>query len=61
MEIKTKKKWPSKTGTRYEKNIRMTFAEGAKLDEVIAQYGCANLSQLCKKIVRDELELTVKG
>ena len=61
MENEVKKKWPSKTGTRYEKVVRMTFSEGDNLDKILAQYDCKNISQLCKKIVRDELELKVKG
>mgnify|MGYP003397315357 FL=1 len=37
--------------------VTLTKPEGATLDKIISDNGCANLSQLCKKIVHDELTL----
>ena len=60
-ETKPKKKWPDKHKKRYEKLLILTTAEGVQLLEVLAQYNCANISQLCKRIVRGELELKLKS
>ena len=60
METQPKKKWPKKYGTRYEKVLILTISEGAQLESMLPQYSCANISQLCKRIVRGELEIRPK-
>ena len=60
LETQAKKKWPKKYGTRYEKTVTMTLQEGALFEALLPQYDCENVSQLCKKIVRSEVELKLK-
>ena len=60
METQPKKKWPDKHKKRYEKLLVLTSAEGAQLLELLPQYSYANISQLCKRIVRGEIELKLK-
>ncbi|MEG0395773.1 MAG: hypothetical protein RR576_03365 [Oscillospiraceae bacterium] len=38
-------------------NVVLTKPEGEMLDKIISDNGCANLSQLCKKIVKGEVSL----
>ncbi|MEG1926942.1 MAG: hypothetical protein RR415_14495, partial [Ruthenibacterium sp.] len=35
--------------------VTLTKPEGEMLDKIISDNGCANLSQLCKKIVKGEV------
>ena len=58
--METKKKWSSKERFKWHKGVVLTLAEGAQMESVLAQYSCANISQLCKRIVRGELELKPK-
>ncbi|MEG2659918.1 MAG: hypothetical protein RR978_04285 [Oscillospiraceae bacterium] len=37
--------------------VTLTKPEGEMLDKIISDNGCANLSQLCKKIVKGEVAL----
>ena len=60
LETQPKKKWPDKKGTRYEAAVRLTLPEGVAFSQVLRQHNCANISQLCKRIVRVEIELKSK-
>ena len=60
METQPKKKWPKVDAYKYRKIATLTKPEGAKFDRILARNGCANISQLCKRIVRGELELKPK-
>ncbi|MEG1447048.1 MAG: hypothetical protein RSC58_07245 [Ruthenibacterium sp.] len=42
---------------QYKKMVTLTKPEGEMLDKIISDNGCANLSQLCKKIVKGEVSL----
>ncbi len=35
----------------------LTVKEGAAMEELYTQFGCANVSQFCKKIVHGEIEI----
>lgn len=41
----------------YQAKISLTIPEGEILKQIIADHGCKNLSQLCKKIVKGEISL----
>lgn len=38
-------------------HIVLTLKEGEIFDKILSDYGCANASQLVKKICRNELEI----
>lgn len=58
--METKKKWPQVGKYKWSHNVVLTRHEGEILDAIIAQHNCANISQLCKRIVRGELEIKPK-
>ena len=58
--METKKKWPRVAKYKWQKMVTLTIPEGEILDAIITKYSCANISQLCKRIVRGELELKPK-
>lgn len=41
----------------YKKAITLTFEEGEKLEKILKDNCCENVSQLCKKIANGELEV----
>lgn len=46
----------------WHKSAILTPSEGAALEEIIAANGCANVSQLLKKIVRNEaITISIQG
>ncbi|MEG0486223.1 MAG: hypothetical protein RR576_12330 [Oscillospiraceae bacterium] len=52
-----KRDYKKESGYMYKKAITLTKPEGIQLDKIISDNGCANLSQLCKKIVKGEVTL----
>jgi len=58
--METKKKWPSKERFKWRQAAILTLQEGAQLESILVRNNCANISQLCKRIVRGELELKPK-
>lgn len=57
-EIIIKTRWPDTKKYSWHKQVTLTKPEGATLELLLTQHSCANVSQLCKKIVRGELLLT---
>jgi hypothetical protein len=60
MEDRPKKKWQDKRPYKWTAHIVLTKPDGEIFDAIIAQYECVNASQLCKRIVRGELEIKPK-
>lgn len=58
--MEMQKKWPNKEGFKWRQATVLTLQEGKKLEIILAQHNCVNISQLCKRIVRGELELKLK-
>lgn len=50
-------KWPDKYKYRWQRTVTLTKPEGEVMEQIITQHDCANVSQLCKKIVHEELLL----
>jgi|GEM_PF-2041267 hypothetical protein len=51
------KKWPDVGKYKWQRMASLTVKEGAALEELYTQFGCANVSQFCKKIVHGEIEI----
>lgn len=49
--------WSRNMSYKWRKQITLTKPEGAAMEKIISQHDCANISQLCKKIVHEELLL----
>jgi len=60
-EEKPKKKWQDVSKYKWKRDIVLTRPDGEIFDAILAQYECTNASQLCKRIVRGELELKLKS
>ena len=59
--METQKSWPNKERFKWRQAAVLTLQEGSKMEAILAQYSCANISQLCKRIVRGEIELKLKN
>ena len=42
---------------KWRSNTILTMKEGYMFEDIMAKYGCANVSQFCKKIVHGEIPL----
>lgn len=51
------KKWPDVGKYKWQRMASLTVKEGAAMEELYTQFGCANVSQFCKKIVHGEIEI----
>lgn len=51
------KKWPDVGKYKWKRMATLTVKEGAAMEELYTQFGCANVSQFCKKIVHGEIEI----
>ena len=51
------KKWPDVGKYKWQRMASLTVKEGAAMEELYTQFGCANVSQLFKKIVHGEIEI----
>lgn len=51
------KKWPDVGKYKWKRMAILTVKEGAAMEELYTQFGCANVSQFCKKIVHGEIEI----
>ena len=54
---KPKNNWANTDAYKWRKNLTLTPKEGAAMEELYTQFGCANVSQFCKKIVHGEIEI----
>jgi len=51
------KKWPDVGKYKWQRMASLTVKEGAAMEKLYTQFGCANVSQFCKKIVHGEIEI----
>lgn len=51
------KKWPDVGKYKWKRMATLTVKEGAVMEELYTQFGCANVSQFCKKIIHGEIEI----
>lgn len=51
------KKWQDVRKYKWQQTTTLTTVEGAAMEELYTQFGCANVSQFCKKIVHGEIEI----
>lgn len=56
-EEKQKKSYVKHNNYSYRAGVTLTIPEGETLKKIIADNGCNNLSQLCKKIVSGEISI----
>ena len=43
----------------WKQMVTLTKAEGERMEQILQEYGCPNLSQFCKKILRNEIILPI--
>lgn len=60
-EQKTKKKRDYKKEEKYKwrSSVALTPSEGTLMVNILEQFSCSNLSQLCKRITRGEIILSI--
>lgn len=52
------KKWQNVDKYKWKKAVTLTPAEGIQIEGIYQQFGCANITQFCKGIVRGTIQVS---